>query len=195
MTPRIVALIAAAGQSRRFGHDKRMTRLADGSTLLERSLRPYLDTVAEVYLAVRHDDDPNAFLLAESRLRCIPVSALADGLGDSLSELAAHIDSGIGGLLIGLADKPLLTADSVRQVIDALAKHEIVVPCYRGQFGHPVGFRSDWLPAIRVLRGDIGARGLLNQNKELCYLLELKDPGVVLDIDTPVQLDHVMRLD
>ncbi|MEN3811766.1 nucleotidyltransferase family protein, partial [Chromobacterium piscinae] len=71
----------------------------------------------------------------------------------------------------------------VSQVAAALARGQLVLPCYQGRAGHPRGLPVDCLPGLLDLRGDAGARDILDWNGAL--RLELDDPGVLLDIDQP----------
>ena len=50
------------------------------------------------------------------------------------------------------------------------------------------GFRADLLPRLALLSADEGARRLLGQPG--LRLVEVEDPGVLLDIDTPADLDR-----
>ncbi len=59
-------------------------------------------------------------------------------------------------------------------------------PCYAQQPGHPVGFSALLRKPLCQLRGDNGARELLQG--AAVHLLPLEHPGVVQDIDLPSQL-------
>ena len=59
----------------------------------------------------------------------------------------------------------------------------MIAPAYRGRRGHPVGFSSSWGSQLLQLRGDWGARGLINAHPERVVIRTTDDPGVVKDID------------
>ena len=108
-------------------------------------------------------------------------------MGDSLAAGIVALGDATA-VLVGLADKPFLLEDSIGRVSEALLTHSLVAPAYRGQQGHPVGFSSCWFARLAALRGDGGARALLNDHQPLCFLIDVNDPGVVIDINTPAQL-------
>ncbi|MDE2259940.1 MAG: hypothetical protein KGK17_06425, partial [Betaproteobacteria bacterium] len=56
---------------------------------------------------------------------------------------------------------------------------------YRGQRGNPVGFSSHFREALMALRGDQGARRLLDVHRQEVCWLDVDDPGILLDIDVP----------
>jgi molybdenum cofactor cytidylyltransferase len=90
---------------------------------------------------------------------------------------------------------PSLRPDSILAVANALrAGAEIVVPTYASKRGHPVGFAQCHFAELMHLRGDQGARSLLQ--KYTVYELALDDPGILQDIDTPDDLGRwILRED
>jgi molybdenum cofactor cytidylyltransferase len=103
------------------------------------------------------------------------------GMGDSIAcGVAATSDA--NGWLILPADLPLIQASTLLAIATVLPQHEIVVPRYQGQPGHPVGFGLSCRAALLKLTGDQGARSVLTQHK-VCRL-DVDDEGCVLDVDT-----------
>ena len=64
----------------------------------------------------------------------------------------------------------------------------IAAPSYHGARGHPVGLSSQFRGQLEALRGDEGARAILRLNPDLVTLIDVDDPGVCRDIDTPADL-------
>ncbi|MBM7061478.1 nucleotidyltransferase family protein [Pseudomonas sp. UL073] len=186
--PEVIALLLAAGSASRFGSDKRRARLTDGCTLLAASLTSARRVFAEVYVLLRPEDDALALgLPADCPLLRCPDAAL--GLGHSLAAgvqaLAAQPAEAIAVLL---GDMPWLAEASLRQLCAAAHPERIVFPLYQGQRGHPVLFGRAFWPALQQLRGDQGARALLQAHSEACHGVALDDPGVLRDVDTPADL-------
>ncbi|MGN2500050.1 nucleotidyltransferase family protein [Serratia nevei] len=190
MTTGIV--ITAAGRGERFiqagGQGNKLnTRFADAAgerrSLFEHTLRQALASGLPVQVVTRPDNLP---VLAACAANQVPVTLLASsGLGDSIAAGVAATPHW-QGWLIHLADMPFVGAEVFRQVADALRQHPIVRPCYAQQPGHPVGFSALLRKPLCQLRGDNGARELLQG--AAVHLLPLEHPGVVQDIDLPSQL-------
>lgn len=84
------------------------------------------------------------------------------------------------------ADMPSIQSDTTRMVAQALCRGApIVVPFYKGQQGHPVGFSNALKSELIQLSGDKGARSILDTHPDLVMRLEVKDPGILRDIDRP----------
>ncbi|ALE97876.1 MULTISPECIES: nucleotidyltransferase family protein [Serratia] len=190
MTTGIV--ITAAGRGERFiqagGRGNKLNAgFADAAgerrSLFEHTLRQALASGLPVQVVTRPDNLP---VLAACAANQVPVTLLASaGLGDSIAAGVAATPHW-QGWLIHLADMPFVGADVFRQVADALRQHAIVRPCYAQQPGHPVGFSALLRKPLCQLRGDNGARELLQG--AAVHLLPLEQPGVVQDIDLPSQL-------
>ncbi|BEL82015.1 MULTISPECIES: nucleotidyltransferase family protein [Serratia] len=190
MTTGIV--ITAAGRGERFiqagGQGNKLNAgFADAAgerrSLFEHTLRRALASGLPVQVVARPDNLP---VLAACAANQVPVTLLASaGLGDSIAAGVAATPHW-QGWLIHLADMPFVGADVFRQVADALRQHPIVRPSYAQQPGHPVGFSARLRKPLCQLRGDNGARELLQG--AAVHLLPLEHPGVVRDIDLPSQL-------
>jgi molybdenum cofactor cytidylyltransferase len=111
------------------------------------------------------------------------------GMGDSIAcGVAATADA--AGWLILPADLPLIQADSLRAVAQALRTNTVVVPRYQGTRGHPVGFAVAARADLLALRGDGGAAAVVGHWKARGGLgvLALDDIGCITDVDTPQAL-------
>jgi len=62
----------------------------------------------------------------------------------------------------------------------------IVAPRFAGERGHPVGFAGRYFAELVTVTGDEGAKHLVKRDG--IVLLDVADPGVVRDIDTPADL-------
>lgn len=186
------ALVIAAGFGRRFGSDKRLFRLRDGSTLLAATLRPYTEVFRNVAVVVRESDSEVARDLLALRRKPIIVTTANAGLG-----MAASLADGVRSLsdwdyvFIGLGDMPYLKADTLRRLDarmqEARAERQacIVQPCYEDRPGHPVGFSREFFAELIALEGDAGARSVVAAHSDACVRLAVDDPGVVEDLDQP----------
>ncbi len=159
--------------------------------MLVQSVRPYLDFdgITHVYVVLK-PNDPAQDLLPP---KCITVEASDAylGMGHSLAAAANHIIS-TPWLLVGLADMPWIQHNTIRQLSNRIKelKNAIIRPSYHGQPGHPVAFTANFIDDMKHLSGDIGAKNLLKQHGDQLINLQVSDPGVIRDVDSPNQLKH-----
>lgn len=179
----------AAGYSRRFGGDKRRATLADGRSLLAASLALPCSMLEEVWLVLRPDESIAELGLPAS-IKLVQHPLTAQGMGHSLAAGAECLlaESNADVVAIFLADMPSIRRDSLEALMAFAASNRIVLPSHQGKRGHPVLFGRDFWPQLATLGGDAGAKAVLQHNAEALHIVELNDPGVLQDIDTPADL-------
>jgi len=181
----IVGVLLAAGFGRRFGSDKLLHPLSNGEPMALAAAGPLLAGCDEVVAVLRPDQSVLAGLLVQRKIRVVISSDAARGMGHSL---AAGVQASLHarGWVVALADMPYIQAATVVRVVAALrAGGSIVVPEYAGERGHPVGFAGNWGAQLVALSGDVGARSILSRCSGDVSRIQVDDPGIVFDIDTP----------
>lgn len=185
---KVLALMLAAGRGTRFGSDKRLALLPDGRSLLVASVERAQQVFAEVYVLLRNADDAQALGLPAA-CRIIRCTDADQGMGHSLAAgMRALVGQDADAIAVLLGDMPWISADSLRQLVTQAAAERIVYPVHDGQRGHPVLFGREFWPQFQNLRGDEGARALLQANASACHGIVLQDPGVLRDVDRPEAL-------
>jgi molybdenum cofactor cytidylyltransferase len=92
-------------------------------------------------------------------------------------------------VVVMLADMPAIRVDTLKALLRAwLARSEAAcaVLRYRGRRGHPVVFGSSAFDGLLALSGDRGAARLIDSLTPI--FLDVDDPGILNDIDTPADL-------
>jgi molybdenum cofactor cytidylyltransferase len=189
-----VGILLAAGRGRRFDpaglRNKLLQPLAGDEPVVAASARKLLAAVSRVVAVVPLDDGGVAGRLAA--LGCdVTVCADADsGMAASLTHAIRHTLAMVPApqaWLVALGDMPYVEVSTLRLLADALAAGAgTAAPVTGGRRGNPVGFGAVHLDALLALRGDQGARRLL----QTCPVTEVAvhDPGIFRDIDTPDDL-------
>lgn len=188
------ALILAGGAGRRFGVNE-----GGGKLLADLGGAPVIRRVAErvasagfaEVIAITGADEANirrALAGADVSIRHAP--DWAEGMAASLRTGIAALDPESMGVCIFLGDMPLvpvaLCADLAEQ---AQAAGIAARPRFAGKPGHPVAFTRAAFADLLALTGDQGATALLKSQPEAVAYLDTADSGVLLDVDTPADLE------
>jgi molybdenum cofactor cytidylyltransferase len=116
------------------------------------------------------------------------------GIARSLRAALDALDpwSRVGAACVGLADQPLVGAAAYRRLADAYhGGTQLAVATYHGTRGNPVLLaRSLWSEARR-LRGDVGARAIMDDHD--IAEVDCTDTGDLSDIDTLDDLREAER--
>lgn len=184
-----VAILPAAGSSRRMGRPKLLLPFRDSTILgsLIQALRG--GGISEIVLVTAAGDETlSAWGAAEGvhvavnprpergMLSTIREGIAALGGGDALARRGEP-------LVVCPADLPALLPATVRAVLAPASP--LVVPAYQGRRGHPLVISPALIPEIATLDLDIGLRELLERHPEELRIVAVDDPGAVRDVDTP----------
>lgn len=185
----IAAVILAAGRSSRMGSAKLLERL-EGKPLVRWAAEAALASSARpVVVVTGHRADEVAAALTELPVELVHNPDYAQGMATSLRAGVAHVEHA-DAAVICLGDMPRVTARHIDRLIDAFdpTAAPIVVPTHERKRGNPVLWARRFFPEIEDLRGDVGARALLERHAEAVHLLAIDEPGILLDVDTPEAL-------
>ena len=169
-------IVLAAGRGERFlasgGNTHKLQALIRGKTVLAH-------TVAAVQA---------------SELPFHVVTATADatqGMGDSIARGVTATPNANAWLVLP-ADLPMIKASSLLAVASALHSSQaaVVQSFVNGKAAHPVGFAANCKERLLALKGDEGARSVVQHYKALgqWQALTLTDAGALHDVDTVADL-------
>jgi molybdenum cofactor cytidylyltransferase len=180
-----VGILLAAGASVRFGSDKLLHPMADGSPMAVAAAASMLSVLVRVVAVVRQEG-PLAAMLRLAGAEVVICPRAASGMGASLAGGVAAT-AAAGGWIVGLADMPFVLPATIAAVADALADGAaFAAPALPdGRRGHPVGFSARWQQSLLALSGDRGARELLDCHRDELRLVPTTDEGSIFDVDLP----------
>lgn len=185
----ITGILLAAGSSSRFGSNKLLHLLPDGTPIALAAAQHLRAAIPDCVAVVRPGARELTRLLREMGYRVVASTHADKGMGHSLAS-GVRASREAHGWVVALADMPDIRPATIAKVAEELqAGGVIVAPGYQGKRGHPVGFARRFHQELRTLSSDEGARRLLAQHENSVTVLDLDDPGVLRDIDTPADLE------
>ncbi|HMF65463.1 MAG TPA: nucleotidyltransferase family protein [Edaphobacter sp.] len=183
----VAAVVLAAGASTRLGEPKQLVRLG-GETLLERAVRVAREAWCEPVVVVLGASA--AVIQQECRLgdaRVVVNEDWASGMGGSIG-VGVRTLKDVDGCVVMTCDMPAVTASHLRALMEGRDAGEVVASSYAGRRGVPAYFPASSFVELKAVRGDVGARGVLQGAK--CVELV----GGELDVDAAGDLERVREL-
>lgn len=193
MTSGVAAILLAAGQSRRMGSCKQLLPLG-GVRVIDRCLEALFTGGAAGVVVVVAENGAAVAAAAREYPVMVAVNRVPDG--DMASSVRCGRDAlaaGINGVIVALCDYPLVSATTVAALIAAHGESpgSIIMPCYEGRHGHPLLFPR---PVLDELAGAAILRDLVRGDPERLRCLDVNDPGVLLDMDTPEEYHRLCTM-
>lgn len=183
--PRHVAIILAAGASRRLGFSKQLLKI-DGESLVRRATRAALATSPVRTLIVVGNDADNVLAVIEDlAVEHVNCGDWMEGMGASLrAALSSLSNEECDGALVVLCDQPALTAMHLQTLVSTWhgSPERAVASAYANTRGVPAILPRAWFADLQQLRGDRGARELLRSRAD--DVLAVAAPELARDIDT-----------
>jgi molybdenum cofactor cytidylyltransferase len=118
--------------------------------------------------------------------------AYADGQAGSLRTGLSAVPATARAALVLLVDQPLVTSALIDRLVAAFDNDPsamAIVPYFQGKRGNPVLLARGLFEELRSLEGDVGARDVLARHADGVRRVEVDDPAVVADMDTPEDYD------
>lgn len=184
----LAAIVLAAGASTRFGSAKQLVRVA-GRPLLHTALAmagEVAGTAVTVVLGARAAE--LAPLLRHSPASILINREWQEGMASSIRLGVSRLPVGCTAVLLMVVDQAAVTADDLKRLVSAWRRQPdyIAAARYGTTTGVPAIFPRSMFADLQALRGDVGARVLLQRNPD--RVVRVPMPSAAVDIDTPEDL-------
>jgi molybdenum cofactor cytidylyltransferase len=188
MSAGLHVLVMAAGASTRLGQPKQLVKLG-GRPVLHRVVASAVSLAGHAVTVVlgAHAREMT-HLLAHSPASVVVHRGWEEGLGSSIRFGVAALPPACSAVMIVLGDQVAITADDLKRLASAWGGEESVIAAsvYEQRLGVPAIYPRICFPELAELRGDQGARLVLERNQY--RLTRVPMPNAALDLDTPADL-------
>lgn len=186
------AILMASGFSKRFGPKNKLLSPFFGQPLASHALRLACTYggFGKVFFVYAHPD----------------VGALCTGFaatalknnnpqrGSRESIRLGVLSSNADYYLFLQCDQPLLNAPTLDTILAARSQNNIVLPCHRGQPASPVLFSAAFRPQLLALAEGQHARELIKRHPANVCRVEIENPLLLKDVDTPKDLETLEKI-
>jgi molybdenum cofactor cytidylyltransferase len=198
-----VAIILAAGESRRMGQPKQLLPFGN-KTMLECVIDAFRSPkIDEIVVVLGHNAEEIAGKIKGGRglsaptrpaahrevrppkLRIVRNPRYQQGMFTSVQTGLRGLPKQATLVLVAVCDQPRLERETVEDLIDQFEKgrHEILIPVYGGRQGHPLLFRAAYAREILAMSESLTLKHFLASHAGDIARLPVEDEGVLIDID------------
>ena len=193
-------IVLAAGMSSRFGRPKQLMELG-GKTVLEWTLSACLDSRLEsIYLilgyAYKEIKETIPEMIKHPRLNILVNPNYKKGQSTSLQTGILEIRDTHPSAMFILGDQPFIDSKTINHLLACFwaSEKNICVPFSQKKRGNPVIFNALFYDKINSIRGDMGARGIIENHPEHILRVPVVRPSFFHDIDTRKDFEKAQSL-
>jgi len=194
------AIILAAGDSTRIGTTKALLVDPDGRPFVARIARAFVAAgVGEIVIVTGARHEAISHALSTDQLTTHRVVRNPDPARGPLSSLWVGLDAltrpDLDAILMTLVDVPMVSAATIRAVIDAWRRTgaPVVRPAMGDRHGHPVLFDRAVFAELRNAPLDQGAKAVVHAHADRLVNVEVDDEGCLMDVDTTADYEFALR--
>lgn len=192
----ISAIILAAGLSRRMKIGNKLLLKINKYPIISITLdKIKASNVNEIILILGNDYLNIKNIIKEKNIKIYINSNYRSGISSSIIKGLQKVNKLSEGALICLADMPLIKTSTYNIIIDAFYKNnkKNIIPYYNKTKGNPVLFNKNYFKDLINIKGDYGAKHIIENNKEDFAKISVYDKGVLEDIDNASQYYNYVK--
>jgi len=188
MSANVHVLVLAAGASTRLGQPKQLVQIG-GRPALHIALSNAVAVAGNaITVVVGSNARELTYLLSHSPASSIVNRQWEEGIASSLRCGLSVVPASADAVMIVLGDQVCVTSDDLKRLLAAWQKQEndIAAATYDRHVGVPAIFPRWCFSELAQLRGDEGARKILQRNPDRLVRVPMSNAG--FDLDTPEDL-------
>lgn len=192
---RLVAVLLAAGQSRRFGKANKLLAPVCGVPMAARAMSLLAALEADAAFAVVSCEEVAALARAKG-MRAVWNGRPERGLASSIAlGVQAAREEGADAVLLMAADQIRLTEESLRALVSGFGRGGCLAACLEDEthWGNPAVFSMALAPELLSLSGDRGAKAVLKRHEAEVLRVPCALCGELEDADNPRTLLALTR--
>jgi len=181
----ISAILLAAGQSKRMNGENKLTKEIQGTPVIKHSVKNILaSSIDELIVVLGYQKEIIEKIIGKNeKVKFVFNKNFENGMTFSIKTGLNHLSIKTEAFFICLGDMPMVNSDIYNQLINSRNQKNIIVPTYNQQ-GNPVLFDKSMKEKVMDITGDVGAKKILELNKDKILNLEINDQSITKGFNT-----------
>jgi molybdenum cofactor cytidylyltransferase len=139
---KVACFILAAGMSKRMGSENKLLMKYKNKIIINQTLKNHSESKLEkLNIIIGHDKESLKDTLKNFQIGVIENDNYMSGMLSSIKRINDYIDNEVTGIMISLADMPLVSSKDINSILDTFLLHDekkICIPEFNGRLGNPI---------------------------------------------------------
>tara|TARA_B110000008_G_C16967826_1_gene562719 strand:- start:1695 stop:2336 length:642 start_codon:yes stop_codon:yes gene_type:complete len=139
---KVACFILAAGMSKRMGSENKLLKKYKNKIIINQTLKNHSESKLEkLNIIIGHDKESLKDTLKNFQIGVIENDNYMNGMLSSIKRINDYIDNEVTGIMISLADMPLVSSKDINSILDTFLLHDekkICIPEFNGRLGNPI---------------------------------------------------------
>jgi molybdenum cofactor cytidylyltransferase len=182
----ISAILLAGGQSKRMKGENKLTKKIHGIPLINHSIKNILSSsINELIIVLGYEKEVIKKIIKNNdKIKFVFNKNFKTGMASSIIAGLKKISKKNEAFFICLGDMPYIKSEIYNHLINSRNTKDIAVPIYNGTQGNPVLFANSMKKNIMTIKGDVGAKKILNLNKNKIESVHINNININKDFNT-----------
>ena len=184
----ISAILLAAGQSKRMNGDNKLIKKYNKKYLINHIIDTLVKSKVDKTIVILgfQSSKVRKITIKNKKINFVYNKNYKSGMASSIKTGLKRVSKKNIGFLIVQADMPLISKNIINSICYAIKnnKKEIIAPTYKGKIGNPVGFKISIIKKLIKIRGDYGAKKMIQKNKIKLALIKVRSKSILKNFNT-----------
>ena len=181
----ISAILLAAGKSTRMINENKLSKKFKNIPLINHAIENILNSnIEELIIVLGFEKEIISNLIKKNdKVKIIFNKNYETGIASSIKAGLNHLSKETEYFFICLGDMPMINKEIYNHLINFKNKKDIIVPTYNNTQGNPILFSKSIKPIIMSIEGDLGAKKILEKNKDKILKVEIDNINITKDFN------------
>ena len=182
----ISAILLAAGRSKRMNGENKLSKEIQGIPLIKLSVKNILaSSIDELIIVLGYQKEIIKKLIDKNeKIKFVFNKDFESGMASSIKTGLNNLSKKTEAFFICLGDMPMVNKNIYNLLIKSKNNKKIIVPAYKSEQGNPVLFSKSMKKEVMTIEGDVGAKKILELNKDKILSIETNDQNVTKNFNT-----------
>ena len=183
----ISAILLAAGESRRIPSENKLLKKFRGKPLINHTLKSLIKSkVNKIIIVLGYEHSKiKKIIIKNKKITLVINKDHKKGMSSSIKSGLKKVNKNNKGFIIVQSDMPFIKSSHVNKINTSILKENKLVHAlrYKNRIGNPIGFNISVLNKFKKIKGDIGAKYMVNRLKKSTNFINVASNKIFKDFD------------